>query len=98
MAVLYRPGSYTRAILDALANEYQFDLNTPYEDLPETIQDMLINGINGKSVKVHYKGQRGEGIYDAAFEGPIRNVQRRYRNRFRNHYAGIRNAYANYTV
>ena len=72
-------GSYTRAILDALANEYQFDLNTPYEDLPETIQDMLINGTNGKSVKVHYKGQRGEGIYDVAFEGLIRNVQRRYR-------------------
>lgn len=72
-------GSYTRAILDALANEYQFDLNTPYEDLPENIQDMLINGTNGKSVKVHYKGQRGEGIYDVAFEGLIRNVQRRYR-------------------
>ena len=72
-------GSYTRAILDALANEYQFDLNTPYEDLPETIPDMLINGTNGKSVKVHYKGQRGEGIYDVAFEGLIRNVQRRYR-------------------
>ena len=72
-------GSYTRAILDALANEYQFDLNTPYADLPETIQDMLINGTNGKSVKVHYKGQRGEGIYDVAFEGLIRNVQRRYR-------------------
>ena len=72
-------GSYTRAILDALANEYQFDLNTPYEDLPETIQDMLINGTNGKSVKVHYKGQRGEGIYDVAFEGLIRNVERRYR-------------------
>ena len=72
-------GSYTRAILDALENEYQFDLNTPYEDLPETIQDMLINGTNGKSVKVHYKGQRGEGIYDVAFEGLIRNVQRRYR-------------------
>ena len=72
-------GSYTRAILDALANEYQFDLNTPYEDLPETMQDMLINGTNGKSVKVHYKGQRGEGIYDVAFEGLIRNVQRRYR-------------------
>ncbi|MEY8426626.1 excinuclease ABC subunit UvrA [Lachnospiraceae bacterium 46-15] len=72
-------GSYTRAILDALADEYQFDLNTPYEDLPENIQDMLINGTNGKSVKVHYKGQRGEGIYDVAFEGLIRNVQRRYR-------------------
>ena len=72
-------GSYTRAILDAMPNEYQFDLNTPYEDLPETIQDMLINGTNGKSVKVHYKGQRGEGIYDVAFEGLIRNVQRRYR-------------------
>ncbi|WP_099469163.1 excinuclease ABC subunit UvrA [Konateibacter massiliensis] len=71
--------SYTRAILDALAKEYKFDLHTPFEDLPENIQDMLINGTNGREVKVHYKGQRGEGVYDVAFEGLVRNVERRYR-------------------
>ncbi|MBR5046856.1 MAG: excinuclease ABC subunit UvrA, partial [Eubacterium sp.] len=73
------PGSYSRAILDALAREYGFDLNTPFEDLPEEIQDIMINGTDGREVKVYYKGQRGEGIYDVAFEGLIRNVQRRYR-------------------
>ena len=72
-------GSYTRAILDALAEEYQFDLHTPYEELPQDIRDMLIHGTNGRVVKVRYKGQRGEGIYDVAFEGLIRNVERRYR-------------------
>ena len=72
-------GSYTRAILDALAEEYQFDLHTPYEELPQDIRDMLIHGMNGRVVKVRYKGQRGEGIYDVAFEGLIRNVERRYR-------------------
>lgn len=72
-------GSYTRAILDALAKEYKFDLNTPYRDLPEDIREMLIHGTNGREVKVHYKGQRGEGIYDVSFEGLIRNVERRYR-------------------
>lgn len=71
--------SYTRAILDALALEYGFDLSTPYRELPEDIQDMLIHGTNGREVKVHYKGQRGEGVYDVAFEGLIKNVQRRYR-------------------
>ena len=71
--------SYTRAILDALAKEYGFDLNTPFQDLPQEIQDMLIYGTGGREVTVHYKGKRGEGYYDVAFEGLIRNVQRRYR-------------------
>ena len=73
------PKSYTRAILDALAEEYGFDLNTPFQDLPQEIQDMLIYGTGGREVTVHYKGRRGEGYYDVAFEGLIRNVQRRYR-------------------
>ena len=73
------PKSYTRAILDALAKEYGFDLNTPFQDLPQEIQDMLIYGTGGREVTVHYKGKRGEGYYDVAFEGLIRNVQRRYR-------------------
>ncbi len=72
-------GSFTRAILDALAQEYGFDLDTPFEDYPEKIQQVLIHGTNGKEVKVYYKGQRGEGIYDVAFEGIIKNVERRYR-------------------
>ncbi|MDD6326147.1 MAG: excinuclease ABC subunit UvrA [Lachnospiraceae bacterium] len=72
-------GSFTRAILDALAKEYQFDLATPFQELPQDIQDMLIYGTNGREVKVYYKGQRGEGIYDVAFEGLIKNVERRYR-------------------
>lgn len=72
-------GSFTRAILDALTKEYKFDLSTPYEELPEDIRHMLIHGTDGKVVKVHYRGQRGEGIYDVAFEGLIRNVERRYR-------------------
>ncbi len=73
------PGSYTRAILDALAKEYEFDLSTPFEDLPEKVRNMLLYGTNGREVKVYYKGRRGEGIYDVAFEGLIENVQRRYR-------------------
>ncbi len=72
-------GSYSRCILEALAKEYQFDINTPYEELPEKIQQMFIHGTDGKSVKVHYRGQRGVGIYDVVFEGLIRNVERRYR-------------------
>lgn len=71
--------SYTRAILDALAEDYGFDLGTPYEELPEEIRRMLIYGTDGRMVKVHYRGQRGEGVYDVAFEGLIRNVERRYR-------------------
>ena len=72
-------GSFTRAILDALAKEYQFDLATPFQELSQDVQDMLIHGTNGREVKVYYKGQRGEGIYDVAFEGLIKNVERRYR-------------------
>lgn len=72
-------GSFTRAILDALCEEYHFDLSTPFQDYPKEIHDILIYGTNGHSVKVHYKGQRGEGVYDVAFEGLIKNVERRYR-------------------
>ena len=71
--------SYTRAILDALAKEYHFDLNTPFNRLSEEARNVILHGTNGHEVKVYYKGQRGEGIYDVAFEGLIRNVQRRYR-------------------
>lgn len=71
--------SYTRAILDALAKEYKFDLNTPFKDYPKKIRDVILYGTNGKEVKVHYTGQRGQGVYDASFEGLIRNVGRRYR-------------------
>ncbi|MDD5999220.1 MAG: excinuclease ABC subunit UvrA [Lachnospiraceae bacterium] len=71
--------SYTRAILDALAKEYHFDLNTPFNQLSEEARNVILHGTNGHEVKVYYKGQRGEGIYDVAFEGLIRNVQRRYR-------------------
>lgn len=72
-------GSFTNAILQALCEEYQFDLNTPFEEYPKKIHDILIYGTNGKSVKVYYKGQRGEGVYDVVFEGLIRSVERRYR-------------------
>ena len=72
-------GSFTRAILDALAKEYHFDLDTPFENYPQQIQDILIHGTNGREVKVYYKGQRGEGVYDVAFEGIVKNVERRYR-------------------
>ena len=71
--------SFTRAILDALAEEYHFDLATPFQELPQEIQNMLIYGTDGREVKVHYKGQRGVGVYDVAFEGLIKNVERRYR-------------------
>lgn len=72
-------GSFTRAILDALAVEYHFDLETPFQDYSDEIKNVIINGTGGKKVKVYYKGQRGEGIYDVAFEGLIKNVERRYR-------------------
>ena len=75
-------GSFTRAILDALAKEYGFDLDTPFQDYPKNIHDVLIYGTGGKSLKVHYKGQRGEGVYDVAFEGLIENVNRRYRETY----------------
>ena len=72
-------GSFTRAILDALAEEYHFDLETPFQDYSDEIKDVIINGTGGKKVKVYYKGQRGEGVYDVAFEGLIKNVERRYK-------------------
>ena len=72
-------GSFTRAILDALANEYHFSLDTPFQDYPEEIKNILIHGTNGHSVKVYYKGQRGEGIYDITFPGLIKNVEQRYK-------------------
>ena len=71
--------SFTHAILEALCREYQFDLDTPFEQYPKKIHDILIHGTNGGSVKVFYKGQRGEGVYDVAFEGLIKNVERRYK-------------------
>ena len=74
--------SFSNAILRALAEEYKFDLDTPFEQYPKKIQDILINGTGGKEVKVYYKGQRGEGVYPVAFEGLIRNVERRYRETF----------------
>ncbi|MCI9209964.1 MAG: excinuclease ABC subunit UvrA [Eubacterium sp.] len=73
------PSSYTNATLQALAREYEFDLNTPFEELGEDVRHMLLHGTDGRQVKVFYKGQRGEGVYDVAFEGLIKNVQRRYR-------------------
>lgn len=73
------PSSFTYGILKALAEEYHFDLNTPYENLDPKIQQVVIHGTGGKKIKVHYKGQRGEGVYDVAFEGLIKNVERRYR-------------------
>ncbi len=71
--------SFTRAILNALSEEYGFSLSTPFQDYPEDIKNILINGTNGKTVKVHYVGQRGEGYYDIAFDGLVRSVERRYR-------------------
>ncbi len=71
--------SFTYAILDALCKEYHFSLDTPFQDYPKKIHDILMHGTDGKEVKVHYRGQRGEGIYDVAFEGLIKNVERRYR-------------------
>ncbi len=74
--------SFTYAILDALMKEYHFDLDTPFEDYPKEIHDILIYGTNGHEVKVHYKGQRGVGVYDVAFEGLIKNVERRYKETY----------------
>ena len=75
-------GSFTRAILDALCEEYHFDLDTPFEDYPQEIKDILLYGTKGHEVKVHYKSQRGEGVYDVAFEGLLENVNRRYKETF----------------
>ena len=72
-------GSFTNALLQALSKEYQFDLDTPVEELPEKVFQILMYGTNGKEVKVHYKGQRGEGVYPVAFEGLIKNMERKYR-------------------
>lgn len=72
-------GSFTNALLQALSKEYQFSLDTPFEELPESVQNMIIHGTNGRKVEVHYKGQRGEGVYPVAFEGLIKNMERRYR-------------------
>ena len=71
--------SFTYAILKALTEEYHFSLDTPFQEYPDEIKDVLINGTHGKELKVRYKGQRGEGVYDVAFDGLVRNVQRRYR-------------------
>ncbi|MBQ8797939.1 MAG: excinuclease ABC subunit UvrA [Lachnospiraceae bacterium] len=73
------PSSYTGSTLTALAKEYKFDLKTPFEKLPKEIQDMIYYGTGGRVVKVHYQSQRGQGVYDVAFEGLIKNVERRYR-------------------
>ncbi len=75
-------GSFTRAILDALAQEYGFSLDTPFEQYPQKIQDIILWGTGGKEVKVHYTGQRGTGVYDVAFEGLVENVERRYKETF----------------
>ncbi len=72
-------GSFSRCLLEALAKEYKFSLSTPYKDLPEKVRNMIMHGTGGKEVKVHYRGQRGEGVYDVAFEGLLLNVARRYR-------------------
>ncbi len=72
-------GSYTRSIMEALAKEYHFDLDTPYHKLSDEVRHMFVYGTDGRSVKVHYRGQRGVGVYDVVFEGLIRNVERRYR-------------------
>ena len=72
-------GSFTRAILDALAKEYHFSLDTPFQDYPDDVKNVLIHGTKGHAVKVYYKGQRGEGVYDVAFPGLIKNVEQRYR-------------------
>jgi len=72
-------GSYTRATMEALSKEYNFSLSTPYNDYPDKIKYVIMHGTDGKTVKVHYQGQRGVGVYDVAFEGLIRNMERRYR-------------------
>lgn len=72
-------GSFTNAVLQALSKEYKFSLDTPFEELPDSVQHVIIYGTNGKKVEVHYKGQRGEGVYPVAFEGLIKNVERKYR-------------------
>ena len=87
------PKSFTYALLAALSEAYDFDLETPFEDLPEHIQDVLLYGTGGREVKVHYKGQRGEGVYDVAFEGLLENIRRRYRE---NHSDRMKEEYENF--
>lgn len=77
-----KEGSFTHATLEALTREYKFSLDTPFGELSDEIRDVIINGTHGREVKVYYKGQRGEGVYDVAFEGLIKNMQRRYRETF----------------
>ena len=77
-----KEGSFTHATLEALAREYKFSLDTPFGELSDEIRDVIINGTHGREVKVYYKGQRGEGVYDVVFEGLIKNMQRRYRETF----------------
>lgn len=79
MAVLYSPVQFHIRYLKALTEVYHFSLETPYCEYPEEIRHVLIYGTDGREVKVHYRGQRGEGVYDVAFEGLIKNVQRKYR-------------------
>ena len=76
------PGSYGHALLEALADKYKFSLDTPYEKLPEKVRRVFVYGTDGEVIKVHYKGQRSEGVYDDAFEGLIKNMERRYRETF----------------
>ena len=75
-------GSFTHALLEALAEEYAFSLDTPWRELPSEIREVLLSGTNGREVKVHYKGQRGEGIYPVAFQGLVQNVEQRYRETY----------------
>ena len=92
-------GSFTRAILDALCEEYHFDLDTPFEDYPQEIKDILLYGTKGHEVKVRYKSQRGEGIYDVAFEGLLENVNRRYKETFSEALQGrVRDLHADYSL
>ena len=77
-----KKGSFTRAILDALCEEYHFSLDTPFEEYSQEVHDILIHGTGGKKVNVHYIGQRGEGFYDVAFEGILKNVERRYKETY----------------
>ena len=76
------PGSYSHALLEALAKKYKFSLDTPYEELPEKARHAFVHGTDGEVIKVHYRGQRSEGVYDDAFEGLIKNMERRYRETF----------------
>jgi len=75
----FKKDSFSNALLTAMAKEYGFSLDTPYEDYPQKVKDLIVEGTGGHKVYVHYKGQRGEGVYPVAFEGLVKNVERRYR-------------------